>query len=124
MVHVVMVIDDSATVRRQATRALVAAGFEVIHAIDGLDGLEKLAHRRDIVLVVCDMNMPRMDGVEFVESLARRGGTMPAFAMLTADGRPEVIRRAKAAGALICMTKPLKPEVLVALARSVAPLAG
>ena len=124
MAHLVMVIDDSATIRNQTTRVLSAAGFEVIQAVDGLDGLEKLGEREDFVLILCDVNMPRMDGLEFVEALSRRRAAMPFVIMLTTEGRPDLIRRAKAAGAKSWMIKPCKPEVLVAAAKSLTPLAA
>ena len=124
MKHVVMVVDDSATIRSQASRVLAAAGFEVIQATDGVDGLEKLGDRQDIVLVLCDVNMPNMDGLEFVETLAKRPAGMPPVIMLTTEGRPDLIRRAKAAGALSWMVKPFKPELLVAAAKSLTPAAA
>ncbi|CAN5921674.1 response regulator [soil metagenome] len=121
MTFVVMVVDDSATVRSQAGRALAAAGFEVIQAVDGVDGLEKLGARTDILLILSDVNMPRMDGLEFVEAIARRAEPMPNVIMLTTEGRPELIKRAKASGAKAWIIKPFKPEALVAAARALVP---
>lgn len=124
MAFVAMVVDDSATIRSQASRVLAAAGFEVIQATDGVDGLEKLGSRTDVVFVLCDVNMPRMDGLEFVEILSKRPEGMPAVIMLTTEGRPELIRRAKASGARSWMIKPFKPEVLAAAAKSFIPAAA
>jgi two-component system, chemotaxis family, chemotaxis protein CheY len=120
MALTVMVLDDSATVRNQAGSALAAAGFEVIEAVDGLDGLAKVGAREDIVLIVCDVNMPKMSGVEFVEALAKRPGKMPPVIMLTTEGHPQLIQRAKASGAKGWMIKPFKPELLVAAAKKLA----
>jgi two-component system chemotaxis response regulator CheY len=116
MVRTVMVVDDSATVRLQAGRALKEAGFEVIEAVDGLDALEKIQARNDVVLIVCDVNMPRMNGVEFVEALSKLPAVMPPVIMLTTEGHPHLIQRAKASGAKGWMIKPFKPALLVAAA--------
>lgn len=117
MLRTVMVVDDSAAVRLQAVRALSEAGYEVIEALDGIDALEKLAAGVAVALVVCDVNMPRMSGVELVESLAKRSEPLPPILMLTSDGHPHLIKRAKAAGARGWMLKPFKPELLLAAAR-------
>jgi two-component system chemotaxis response regulator CheY len=113
----VMVVDDSASVRMQASRALVAAGYDVLEAVDGLDALQQLAGGAVVALVVCDINMPRMSGVEFLASIAQQDGPKPPVLMLTTEGHPALIQRAKASGAKGWMMKPFKPELLVAAAR-------
>ena len=60
----VLVIDGSAMVRRQVGRALSGGGFSVVGAADGVDALQKLAGSPDTRLIVCDVNMPRMNGIE------------------------------------------------------------
>ncbi|MCW5815864.1 MAG: response regulator [Labilithrix sp.] len=115
----VMLIDDSATVRLEAARALSAAGFGVIEACDGIDGLEKLATSDEVKLIVCDVNMPRMNGIEFVEALSHTGALPPPVIMLTSEGHPDLVRTAKACGARGWMVKPFKPELLVAAARKI-----
>ncbi|MBX3234066.1 MAG: response regulator [Labilithrix sp.] len=114
-----MLIDDSATVRLEAARALSAAGFGVIEACDGIDGLEKLATSDEVKLIVCDVNMPRMNGIEFVEALSHTGALPPPVIMLTSEGHPDLVRTAKACGARGWMVKPFKPELLVAAARKI-----
>ena len=59
----IMVCDDSAIVRQQVSWALVEAGYEVLEAVDGQDAHEKIAATPGISLLVCDVNMPRMDGL-------------------------------------------------------------
>ena len=113
----VMVVDDSETVRIEASRALTAAGYDVIQAFDGLDALEKLTAGASVALVLCDINMPRMSGVEFIEAFALRPAPRPPILMLTTEGHPALVLRAKASGAKGWMMKPFKPELLVAAAR-------
>ena len=112
----VLVIDDSMMIRRQVGQALIGAGFSVIEAVDGVDGLQKLTTSPDTRLVVCDVNMPRMDGIEFLARMNADGAGGPVV-MLTTEGQPELIQRAKALGAKGWIVKPFKPELLVAVAR-------
>lgn len=106
-------VDDSATMRQQVRVALERAGFAITEAVDGQDASEKIGAGFDGV--VCDVHMPRMTGVEFVEAtrtLPEREGV--PILMLTTEGSLDLIRRAKAAGAKGWIVKPFKPDVLVA----------
>jgi two-component system chemotaxis response regulator CheY len=109
----ILLIDDSETVRQQVRRTLVGAGYAVLEACDGADGLEKIRRRADLFLALCDINMPRMSGLEMLEQLHRDGSTLPVV-MLTTEGQPLLIRRAKEAGAKGWIVKPVKPEPLLA----------
>jgi two-component system chemotaxis response regulator CheY len=109
----ILVIDDSAMVRTQVGRALTGAGFTVVEAVDGVDALTKLAAAPTTRLIVCDVNMPRMNGVEFLERLLSEGSALPVV-MLTTEGQPELIQRAKALGAKGWIVKPFKPDLLIA----------
>jgi two-component system chemotaxis response regulator CheY len=109
----ILVIDDSAMVRQQVGRALTGAGYSVVEAVDGVDALQKLAAAPATRLIVCDVNMPRMNGVEFLERLCAEGPTVPVV-MLTTEGQPELIQRAKALGAKGWIVKPFKPDLLIA----------
>jgi two-component system chemotaxis response regulator CheY len=110
----IMVCDDSAIVRQQVTWALIEAGFEVVEAVDGQDAFEKIAAAKSIGLLVCDVNMPRMDGLALLTKLAgnERKPPFPVL-MLTTDGQPELIARAKGLGAKGWIVKPVSPEILV-----------
>ena len=123
MTATVLVIDDSLMVRQQVSRALVGAGFTVVEAKDGVDALEKLAGRPETRLIVCDVNMPRMSGIEFLEQCERNGNKVP-IVMLTTEGQPELIERAKALGAKGWLFKPFKPELLIATAKKLTAAAA
>lgn len=109
----VLVVDDSLVIRQQVGRALTSAGFAVLEASDGAEALRKLAATPEASLVVCDVNMPRMSGIEFLEVVKRDGLVVPVV-MLTTEGEPELVLRAKALGAKCWLVKPLKSELLVA----------
>lgn len=114
----VLVVDDSASVRQQVSNALVPAGFEVIEAIDGVHGLRAIEGNSDLSLVICDVNMPHKGGIDMlVEAKAEGKNADLPVVMLTTEGQPALIKRAKAAGACGWIVKPFKSERLVAAAK-------
>ena len=109
----ILVIDDSPTVRQQVGVALAQAGFQVIEAVDGYDAMAKVD--ATVAMLSCDLNMPRMNGLEMLEKLRADGrwDKLPVV-MLTTEGQPKLIERAKKAGAKGWIIKPFKAELLVA----------
>lgn len=111
----ILVVDDSMVMRRQVKQVLAGAGFDVVEAADGLEAFTRLREHANVALVVCDVSMPRMGGLEFLETLrAAKNGV--AVVMLTTEAQPELVTRAKALGALGWLTKPLQKELLLSLA--------
>ncbi len=113
----VLIVDDSPSVRQQVKLTLKSAGFEVVEAVDGEDGIQQITNDTQgaIGMVICDVNMPRKNGLELVEEVSRgpRAGKLP-IVMLTTEGQPELIQRAKKAGAKGWIVKPFKANLLVA----------
>jgi len=113
----VMIVDDSQMVRKQVARTLLAAGFVVVEAQDGADALVQLSSVIPApALIVLDVNMPKMGGIEFLQSLRGRGPgfAMPAVVMLTTEGDPKLMQQAKALGAKGWIIKPFRSEMLLA----------
>jgi two-component system chemotaxis response regulator CheY len=110
----ILIVDDSPSVRQQVGMALTQAGYAVVEAVDGLDGLSKAA-TPGVSLVICDVNMPRMNGLEMVEKIKSdpKFFSLPVV-MLTSEGQAAIIERAKKAGAKGWIIKPFKAELLVA----------
>lgn len=111
----IMIVDDSGTIRQQVAAALTGAGFAMAEAIDGEDGLAKLTAAQDVALVICDVNMPKLNGLDMLEKLRKvpRLETLPVI-MLTTEGQPEHIARAKSLGAKGWLVKPFRPDLLIA----------
>jgi two-component system chemotaxis response regulator CheY len=109
----ILVIDDSESIRQQVRQALGPAGYDVMEAVDGQDGLEKLRAGSDINVALCDVNMPRMTGIEVVERAHTEGLTTPII-MLTSEGQPSLVRRARESGARGWIVKPFKVDQLLA----------
>ena len=116
----ILVVDDSSSVRQQVAHVLGGAGFTVVEAQDGADGLDQIRRNADLAAVLCDVNMPRMNGIELVEMVRADGGrpSLPIL-MLTTESQPGLIQRAKQLGAKGWIIKPFKPELLLAAIRKV-----
>jgi len=111
----VLVVDDSPTVRQQVSTALKQAGFEVVEACDGADGVSKVEADPMIGMAILDVNMPRMNGLEMLENVKGNGKNPNLHViMLTSEGQQSLIERAKKAGAKGWIVKPFKAELLVA----------
>jgi two-component system chemotaxis response regulator CheY len=116
----VLTIDDSRTMRDMLLMALEPAGYRVIQAVDGVDGLETLAaHGADIVIT--DINMPRMDGFGVIEGVrAHPDHRSTPVLVLTTESDLEKKTRAREAGATGWIVKPFDPVKLVDAVRRVA----
>jgi len=112
----VMVVDDSMMVRQQVGHALSSAGFSIVEARDGVEALQKLEAREDPALIVLDMNMPNMSGIELLQRMREASHGVPVV-MLTTEGQPRLMQQAKALGARGWIIKPFKPEMLIAAVR-------
>ncbi len=107
---VVLIVDDSSIVRRQVSNALSKTDVCVLEASDGLGALEVIESRA-VALLITDINMPRMSGVELLTTLASRGTKVPTI-VLTSETQVEALRDARSAGALAWITKPFDPAHL------------
>lgn len=115
----VMTVDDSASVRMMIVYTLRGAGYDVVEAIDGVDALEKLCET-DVQAMVVDVNMPRMDGLEFVRKLRTiPGHNETPVIMLTTAADDSMVEEGRDAGANGWMVKPFSPEQLVDVIRRV-----
>ena len=111
----ILIIDDSPVVRDQICTTLATAGYETVQAVDGVEGIAKLDGDPAISLILCDINMPRMNGLQVLDELARAGRLQKVpIIMLTTEGQPSLIERAKKAGARGWIVKPFKDHLLLA----------
>ncbi|MEH3087471.1 MAG: response regulator [Xylophilus ampelinus] len=110
----ILVVDDSSTVRNEVGAFLQQNGLAVAYAVDGRDGLAKLRADPGVKLVVCDVNMPNMDGLTMAEKVrGELGNAAVHIVMLTTENSPAMKERGKAAGIKGWIVKPFNgPAVL------------
>lgn len=115
----ILTVDDSASIRMTTKITLTGAGYSVTEAVDGQDGLTK-AMAGNFDLIVTDLNMPNMNGLEMIRALRQSPAhTGVPIIFLTTESDAEMKSQAKAAGATGWITKPFDPEQLVKIARKV-----
>jgi two-component system chemotaxis response regulator CheY len=110
----VLVIDDSPTIRNLVRLTLERAGYRVLEAEDGEQAIDRLGECAPDA-IVCDLSMPRMDGLGFLRYLRHHPShrRVPLM-LLTTESRPEFRHKAREQGASAFMTKPCRPGDLLA----------
>jgi len=118
----ILIVDDSASVRQVVSMTLKGAGYNVIEAIDGRDGIAKLDGKK-IHLIISDVNMPNMDGISMVKEVKQMANyKFTPIIMLTTEGAEEKKRQGQAAGAKAWIVKPFEPaKMLQAVSMLVLP---
>lgn len=117
MRRTVLVVDDAGVARQINALTLAKEGFEVIEAVNGRDALSKIRERK-IDLVVTDINMPEMDGIEFIKQL--RGMDEHKFTpviVLSTLSQEEKVKEGREAGASGWVYKPFLPKQLLEAVR-------
>lgn len=115
----ILIIDDSASMRAILGDMLVDAGYQVMEAVDGYSGLERVKETK-FDLIITDLSMPVMDGITFM----REAKKLPLckfvpIVVLTAEGDAVKLEEAKKAGASTWLTKPFKEKQLRAVLQMV-----
>jgi two-component system chemotaxis response regulator CheY len=118
-VKTIMTVDDSASLRQMVSMVLRGGGYEVVEAVDGLDALSRL-QGQELHLILTDINMPRMDGLEFTRQLR----AMPQYKfvpviLLATESSADKKQEGKAAGATAWIVKPFNPDQLLAVVKKV-----
>ena len=113
----IMTADDSASMRQMVSMTLKQAGFDVVEAVDGQDAVTKLS---GIDMLITDLNMPNMDGIELIKQVRSK----PEFKfipiiMLTTESQDSKKAEGKAAGASGWIVKPFKPDQLISVINKV-----
>ncbi|HAP44214.1 MAG: two-component system response regulator [Spirochaetes bacterium GWD1_61_31] len=120
MAKLILVVDDSAAIRQSITFILNQEGFQTVEAVDGLDGLAKLAAAERFDCVITDVNMPNLDGIGFIRQA--RGNPKFKFTpilVLTTESQGSKMNEGKEAGATGWIVKPFSADKLMAVVKKV-----
>ncbi|MBN9407865.1 MAG: response regulator [Burkholderiales bacterium] len=115
MTKTVLTVDDSTSIRQMVATTLRMGGYDVIEAVDGVDGLSK-ASSAQVDLVITDQNMPNMDGLTLTRELRALDNYRSApILMLTTESSAEMKQAGRAAGLTGWMVKPFDPQMLLSV---------
>lgn len=109
----ILIVDDSSTMRKIISRSLRQAGLavdEIFEAGDGIEGLNVLGSK-NVDLILSDINMPNMDGLEFIKQVRANGKSVP-IVMITTEGGEDILKEAISSGASDSIKKPFTPDQL------------
>ena len=121
MTRRILTIDDSKTIRDMLKLTLADAGFDVLQAVDGQDGLDVLG-KEQVDVVITDINMPRMDGYEVIRQMRSNSAFKATpILVLTTESEADKKNIGRMAGATGWMVKPFDPARLIATINKVAP---
>jgi two-component system chemotaxis response regulator CheY len=114
-----LIVDDSNSIRQMVSFTLKSAGYDVVEASDGLQGLQK-AKGESFDLVISDVNMPNMNGIELCQELRKLSSfEFTPILMLTTESSGDMKVRGKEAGATGWLVKPFNPDKLLATIKRV-----
>ena len=109
----ILTVDDSMSIRQAIKLTLSGANFKVDEAENGAEGLKK-AEAGAYDLILTDLNMPVMNGLEMIQEIRRRGVLVGVpIVFLTTESDATLKEQAKAAGATGWLTKPFLPDQLL-----------
>lgn len=117
----ILVVDDSTSVRRLVVATLQAAGYQTLEGDNGATALRHLDGQR-IDMIISDVNMGVMDGIEFTRRVRRTPGyDRTPLVMFTTESSPEMKDKGRLAGATGWMVKPFHPDTLLKVVTRVLP---
>ncbi|MCI6797881.1 MAG: response regulator [Spirochaetia bacterium] len=115
----ILAVDDSISIRKSISFVLTQEGYEVVEAVDGVDGLAK-AKEDKFNLVITDINMPNMDGIEMIKQIRQTEGyKFTPIIALTTENQDSKMQEGKAAGATGWIVKPFTSEKLLAIVKKI-----
>lgn len=111
----VLTVDDSPTILSMLNHVLKEAGFDVVQAVDGQKGLDAM-QGEEFDVVITDINMPVMDGIEFIKKVRASGAnkSLPIL-ILTTESSPEKRNQGREAGGTGWIVKPFDPQKLISV---------
>ena len=115
----ILAVDDSVSIRKSISFILANEGYTVVEAEDGADGLAK-AKADKFELVITDINMPNMDGIQLIKELRKLPDyKFAAIIALTTENQQSKMQEGKAAGATGWIVKPFDSAKLIAVVKKV-----
>lgn len=109
----ILVVDDSSIIRKSVMQSLIDFDYEILEAPNGEKGLELAKDNPDLSLIISDINMPEMNGIEMIEAIGvdQQTSSIPVM-VLSSEGGSELIAKAKTLGVKGWLVKPFNSAQL------------
>ena len=110
----ILIVDDSSMIRLVVSKAAKKAGYDIVEASNGKEGLEQLTKNEQISLILSDINMPIMDGIEMVSKIKDDDNTkFIPIVMLTTEDSNELKQKGRELGVKAWMVKPFNEKTFL-----------
>ncbi len=120
MPKTILIVDDAASMRGLVAMTLKNSGYNVIEAGDGKQALEQLQKVGRVDLIITDLNMPNMDGIQLIKAVkADSKNKFTPIVMLTTESQEAKKEEGRQAGAKAWIVKPFKPDVLLSVVKKI-----
>ena len=107
----ILVVDDSKLMHK--VYEVMLRQYPLVRAMDGREALERLKEHPEVDLVLLDINMPNMNGLEFLDALKDQETRRPAVIIISTEGKEEDTQRGLEAGAVAYIKKPFRSEEIL-----------
>lgn len=110
----ILVVDDSKMVRKVINMALKPLGHDILEAEDGLDGFNIFQKFSDIDLIITDINMPKLNGIEMCQKIKSIKDPLPPTIVLSTEFGDDIKKEGKAVGIIAWIVKPFDDQKMIA----------
>ena len=122
MPKTILITDDSKSIRAVIGTVLKVAGYNVIEAEDGLEGMNVLNSGKTVDMIITDLNMPNMDGIDFIwEARKLSDHVFTPICMLTTESEQERLASGESISTDAWITKPIQPVKVLSIVQGIMP---
>ena len=122
MLKTVLIVDDSKAILSLMRNVLDVAGYKVITAADGIEGLAALKSNKQVDIIITDLNMPNMDGITFIWEIRKLSEYMfTPICMLTTESEQAKLEKGESISIDAWIHKPIQPVNVVNIVKQILP---
>lgn len=122
MAKTILLTDDSKSIRAVISTVLKVAGYEIIEAADGVEGLAVLTSGKTVDMIITDLNMPNMDGIEFIWEIRKLSDyAFTPICMLTTESEQERLEQGESMSTDAWINKPIQPVKVLSIVKDIMP---
>ena len=122
MPKTILIVDDTKSILAVMKTVLTVAGYNIVTASDGTEGMDVLKSGQHVDLVITDLNMPKMDGIEFIWEIRKLSDyAFTPICMLTTENEQERLEEGESVSTDAWITKPIQPNRVLNIVNKILP---